>query len=118
MASDWKFALEVPENPFSSPAKVIEWEELKKRLALGSIVSGRIFIQAHFGVFFDAGLGFPVLINVTDFGATGPLTFPDDYPALDSTISGAVWGLDDNNRQVRITTPANYAVISARGATT
>jgi ribosomal protein S1 len=83
-----------------------EWEALKQHLPLGSILTGSIFIQAPFGVFFDSGHGFPVLINVTEFGkAEGGMRFPEDYPALGSTISGKLWGFDDGNYQLRVTKP-------------
>lgn len=45
-----------------------EWELLKQNLSIGSIISGKIYARVVFGVFYDAGLGFPVRMNITDFG--------------------------------------------------
>jgi ribosomal protein S1 len=85
-----------------SPESTDRWEQLKQRLATGTVLTGSVCIQAPFGVFYDAGLGFPVLLNVTEFGREENTLFPDNYPALNSTISGAVWGLDDSKRQIRV----------------
>jgi len=30
------------------------------------------------------------------------MQFPDDYPPLGSSMSGEVWGFDENNRQIRV----------------
>ncbi|MFD2721729.1 hypothetical protein ACFST9_23640 [Hymenobacter monticola] len=81
-----------------------EWEALKQRLPVGSIITGKVVHQALFGVFIDAGLGFPVLMRVTEFGIIKPsgLTFPDDYPALGGAISGQFCGFDEGNRQLAV----------------
>ena len=90
-------------NDLFSPESTTRWEQLKQRLAIGTVLTGSVCIQAPFGVFYDAGLGFRVLLNVTEFGrGEGNKVFPDNYPALDSTISGEVWGFDDSKRQIRV----------------
>ncbi|MGI4835381.1 MAG: hypothetical protein ACRYFK_18160 [Janthinobacterium lividum] len=109
----WGF---VPDPPFTlmgiadDEVTRIAWEHLKQELPLGAPLSGRIFARTHFGVFYDAGVGFPIRINVTDFGKPeGGLVFPDDYPALASIISGEVSGFEDRSggRQ-QIVTVRNY----------
>lgn len=97
----------IPNPPFAdglfSEQQTTAWELLKLHLPAGNVLTGTVYIQAEFGVFYDAGLGFPVLINVTEFGnPEGGVLFPDDYPALGSTISGKVWGFDESNRQIRV----------------
>ena len=97
----------VPNPPFAdglfSEQQTAAWEALKQHLPSGTILTGTVYIQAQFGVFYDAGLGFPVLINVTEFGKLeGGIQFPEDYPPLGSTISGELWGFDENNRQLRV----------------
>jgi hypothetical protein len=110
MPLNWKFSENEPvfsvsaETPTDKAARC--WETLKQHLALGTPVSGRVFIQAPFGVFFDAGLGFPVLMELFSFRFPGML-FPDGYPALDSVITGEVVGFSDDNRQIRVV--RNYA---------
>jgi hypothetical protein len=102
--NNWKI---VPNPPFAdglfSEQQTAAWEALKQQMPLGTRVTGSVYIQAPFGVFYDAGLGFPVLINVTDFGKPeGGMQFPNDYPPLGSSMSGEVWGFDENNRQIRV----------------
>lgn len=100
----WKI---VPNPPFAnglfSEQQTATWEALKQQLPLGTLLTGKIYIQAQFGVFYDAGLGFPVLINVPEFGKPeGGMLFPADYPPLGSSMSGEVCGFDENNRQIRV----------------
>ncbi|RZK12849.1 MAG: hypothetical protein EOO56_27820 [Hymenobacter sp.] len=99
----WKI---VPNPPFAgslfSEQQTAAWEALKRQLPLGTLLTGKIYIQAQFGVFYDAGLGFPVLINVPEFGKPdGGMVFPEDYPPLGSMMSGELCGFDEHNRQVR-----------------
>jgi hypothetical protein len=99
----WKI---IPNPPFAgglfSEQQTAAWEALKEQLPLGTILTGKVYIQAQFGVFYDTGLGFPVLINVPEFGKPeGGMTFPDDYPALESTMSGYLAQFDDCTRQLR-----------------
>jgi ribosomal protein S1 len=99
----WNIVLNPPfADGLFSEQQTATWETLKKRLPLGTILTGKVYIQAQFGVFYDTGLGFPVLINVPEFGKSeGGMVFPDDYPALESTMSGYLAQFDENNRQLR-----------------
>jgi len=99
----WDFSTDPPFNVASLEARgeIIDWELLKHRLLLDTILTGKIFARTHFGLFFDAGQGFPVRMNITDFGKPeGNMKWPDDYPALDSEISGQFNGFDDIHRQL------------------
>lgn len=101
---NWKI---IDNPPFSeglfTPDKTVAWEALKQELPLGTRLTGPVYIQAPFGVFYDAGLGFPVLINVPEFcKPEGGMQSPDDYPPLGSDMSGEVCGFDENNRQIRV----------------
>jgi len=69
---------------------VDEWDALKQHLPIGSIITGKVVRQFPFGVFVDAGLGFPVLMHHGSF-ARGT-RFPDDYPPLDSELAGQLLG--------------------------
>ncbi|GAB2847110.1 hypothetical protein [Hymenobacter ruber] len=82
--------------------RVDEWNHLKQQLPLGTVLTGEIFARTVFGVFFNSGHGFPVLMRIPDFGIIKPggMIFPDDYPDLKSTISGQFCGFDDRNRQL------------------
>ncbi|MCB2378278.1 hypothetical protein LGH70_11830 [Hymenobacter sp. BT635] len=104
-------------NPFPTrEAQVAAWEQLKQQLPIGSILTGRVITRTQYGVFYDAGLVFPVLIEVYDLG-TGRMTFPDDYPALNSIISGRLVWFRDFEHQLQVssipTTPeaASNAIV-------
>ncbi|MGI4761802.1 MAG: hypothetical protein ACRYF0_13930 [Janthinobacterium lividum] len=98
----WQFVTDPPfVDGLFSKQQTAAWATLKEQLPLGTILTGRVYIQAQFGVFYDAGLGFPVLINVPEFSKLGGIVFPDDYPALESTMSGYLVQFDDGNRQLR-----------------
>jgi hypothetical protein len=104
----------IPNPPFAnglfSEEQTAAWEALKEQLPLGTILTGKVYIQAQFGVFYDAGLGFPILINVPEFSKPeGGMTFPTDYPALTSAMSGYLTQFDDSNRQLR--TIKNWPVV-------
>ncbi|AMJ66683.1 hypothetical protein AXW84_15535 [Hymenobacter sp. PAMC 26628] len=77
------------------------WELVKQQLLVGTILTGKIYYRAPYGVFFDAGVGFPVLIEVPEFGKPeGGMVFSEDYPALGSLISGEIAGFRDEMRQI------------------
>lgn len=68
-----------------------EWEALQQRLPIGSLITGKVVHQALFGVFIDAGLGFPVLMHQGSF-VNRRMRFPDDYPPLNSELTGELLG--------------------------
>jgi hypothetical protein len=99
----WEFSANPPFDVTSFEAKgdATNWELLKHQLFLGTILSGKIFARTYFGVFFDAGQGFPVRMNITDFGQPeGNMKWPDDYPALDTEISGVFNAFDEHHYQL------------------
>ena len=106
----WEF---VPNPPFTfdpiarEQQPVADWEQRKQQLPLGTVLTGKVFARTYFGVFFDAGVGFPVLMRVLEFGRPeGGTRFPEDYPPLDSVISGVLCGFNNNLRQVDVTKPS------------
>ncbi|MDQ2772262.1 MAG: hypothetical protein M3Y54_17385 [Bacteroidota bacterium] len=99
--SNWELSENPPFEGVILRGNPIIWEQLQNDLPLGAILTGKIFVRTPFGVFFDSGHGFPVLMNVSEF-SEGYMKFPDDYPELDSEISGQLVGFDDSNRQIRV----------------
>jgi ribosomal protein S1 len=77
-----------------------EWEALKQRFPVGSIITGKVVHQAVFGVFVDAGLGFPFLMHHGSFAQD--TRFPDDYPPLHSELAGRILGFHDGSREIII----------------
>ena len=99
----WEFVTNPPFDVTSleGKSKIADWEQLKLRLLPGTILTGKIFARTYFGVFFDAGEGFPVRMNITDFGKPeGNMKWPDDYPSLGSEISGVFNGVDARHYQL------------------
>lgn len=86
---------------------VDEWEALKLQLSIDTIITGKVVHQAPFGVFIDANLGFHVLMFVAEFNDKGQaLIFPDDFPALNSALSGQFAGFNEINRQIIVARPS------------
>jgi uncharacterized protein (DUF433 family) len=108
-------AFEIIDNPpVFTPAdhSDVRWNEVKQQILLGTSLSGKIFARAHFGVFYDAGVGFPVLMEISSFATNkqGGMVFPDDYPALNSIMTGQVVGFRDNNRQIEVVKDYNALI--------
>ena len=71
----------------------------------GDVLSGKVVHQVPFGVFFDAGLGFQVLLEVFEFSNSNKAryTFPEDYPPVGSQVEGRLTVVTDESRQVGVT---------------
>ena len=99
---------------------VDEWEALKLQLSTDTVITGKVVYQAPFGVFIDANLGFHILLLVAEFNDKGQaLIFPDDFPALNSAMSGQFAGFNEINRQIIIARPSTelHPDFSPSGAT-
>ena len=96
----------LPDYPFShdflSEEYTARWEQLKQQLPIGSLLTGKVCARMPFGVFFDSGVGFPVLLKVIHFGIER-VRFPEDYPELESVITGQLAGFAEDNRQLHVT---------------
>ena len=96
-----------PHYPFAddlfSTESTQRWERLKQQLPIGTLLTGAVYTQAPFGVFYDAGVGFPVLLRIVEFTKKqGPTLFPTDYPALDSVLTGKLVGFNDRSHQLDV----------------
>ena len=79
---------------------VAGWEELKKSLPVGSMVSGIATRQPPFGVFVKiTGVSFDGRIQITDFKDTGRMT-PDEFPAIGTSLQAVVLGFKEDERQI------------------
>lgn len=101
----------IPDPPFADSLqshRADAWKLVKRQLLVGTILTGKIYYRAPYGVFFDAGVGFPVLIEVPEFGKPeGGMIFPEDYPAIGSLISGEIVGFRDETRQIVVVKTGN-----------
>ncbi len=96
LPGNWEIVDNPPFQELIDPgAASVAWELLKATTEMGAVLTGDVFMRAPFGVFFDAGLGFPALMEVTEFD-------PPTLPALGKAVSGRLWGFNDANRQVRV----------------
>jgi hypothetical protein len=77
------------------------WDQVKKRLPVGSQTTGEVVACAPFGVWLDIGVGFPALLEVPEIAsATQRRLRIDDYPAEGEIVVARVVGFRDDNRQV------------------
>lgn len=95
--------LQLFNEPFSREATEA-WERLKKTYKPGDLLSGRVIRQKPYGVFFDAGLGFLVLLEAAEFqnASSNQSSSLADYPPVGSIVSGRLTDFTDRNRQVRV----------------
>jgi ribosomal protein S1 len=76
------------------------WDDLKKRLPIGSRVSCKVVLHRPYGVHTKIdGIDFEGLIQITDCKDKGRMT-PEEYPPLDSEIEAVVLGFKDSGMQV------------------
>jgi ribosomal protein S1 len=98
----------LPYHPFShdlfTEEQTVKWEQLKQQLPIGSLLTGKVWARMPFGVFFDAGVGFPILLEIIHFGRERVL-FPEDFPELASEINGRLVGFSEHNRQLHVVHP-------------
>lgn len=80
-----------------------EWEELEKSHPIGTPIKGTVLRREAYGVWVDAGLGFPTLLEVRLFvDADMPLEL-DDYPSPGSTIEARIVGFKEREKQIYLT---------------
>jgi predicted RNA-binding protein with RPS1 domain len=76
------------------------WDEIQRKLPVGSLVSCRITRHAPYGVFAKiSGVPFNGLIEITDFKDEGRMTV-DEFPAVGSTLTAVVLGFKESGHQV------------------
>jgi hypothetical protein len=76
------------------------WEEVKRSLPVGSMVSGVVTKHAPFGVFIKiSDVPFDGLIQITDFKDAGRMT-PVEFPAIGSILRAVVLGFKETGRQI------------------
>ncbi|WP_044617281.1 S1 RNA-binding domain-containing protein [Gynuella sunshinyii] len=77
----------------------ITWEELKKTLEVGALITGTITRHEPHGVFVDIGYGYDGLIQITDFKDEGVMT-PEEYPVIGKQVQAKILGFKDHGCQV------------------
>lgn len=90
----WRDDLRARFSDWETEAALARWPEVRASLTPGQSLSGEVVAHAHFGIWLDAGLGFPVLLLITRM--TGIPKSPDyreSYPAIGSTVEGRLVAL-------------------------
>jgi ribosomal protein S1 len=86
-----------------SEAQAVAWDEAKKRLSVGRLVTGVVVARYPFGAFVDIGVGFPVLLEIIEIeGLT-----PEKYRAgawcpEGGQVTARVMGFRDCGRQIHV----------------
>ncbi len=76
------------------------WDETKRELRAGSLVSCTVTRHAPFGVFAKIpGLPFDGLIQIIDFKDEGKMT-ADEFPAIGNTLSAVDLGFKEDAHQI------------------
>ncbi len=80
-----------------------QWDDIRARTPVGSLVEGIVVARQPFGAFIDLA-GALALMELPALPGADRKRFdgPDDYPAVGSTLRGYVVGHTQNNRQVRL----------------
>jgi predicted RNA-binding protein (virulence factor B family) len=77
--------------------KAVDWNNVCKELALGSLVSGQIVLKFDFGYVIDTGLSFPALMLLGNFKPE------NSNLSVGSNISGNIYVFDDTKNQIGVT---------------
>lgn len=76
------------------------WNDLKKRLPIGSHVRCKVLLHRPYGIQTEIeGIDFEGLVQITDFKDSGKMT-PDEYPPVDTEIQAVVLGFKDAGMQI------------------
>lgn len=95
---------EWPFGDYLSPDKAAEWSAVQAQVTVGESVRGAVIARRPFGVFVDIGVGFPALLEVTQFGEARERRYRfEDYPAIGEMITARVVAFNDQNRQIGLT---------------
>jgi ribosomal protein S1 len=96
-----------------SPGRETEWMAARSRFGVGESCSGQVIARRPFGVFVDIGIGFPALLEITQFEHTGQRRYRnlEDFPALGTTITARIVAFNDRNRQIVLTQLAPHPLL-------
>ena len=75
------------------------WDEIKKKLAVGSVVTGLVTKHEVYGIYLDLGYGFDAVVPRTEFKDDGTMT-EEEYPHVGSEVKAKVLGFRDHGEQI------------------
>ena len=78
----------------------VDWEEIKRSLPVGTLVTGNVTRHAPFGIFVKIiDVAFDGLVQITDFKDEGRMTV-DEYPPPGSELTAVVLGFKETGKQI------------------
>ncbi len=84
-----------------APSAANEWDALKRRLPIDSVVSGTVVAKSHFGAWIDIGVGFPALLEIICIEGLTPQRYQSgEWCPVGSTIRARVLRFRDDAWQV------------------
>jgi ribosomal protein S1 len=104
---------------YTSTERASDWEEVKRRFAIGSNVTGKVVAKFPFGVFVDIGVGFPALLEVIKLKDAGTRRYSiGDYPPVGSHLEARIFAWNDQGRQIGLTQLEDLLPTATQGAPT
>ncbi len=79
--------------------RVADWDELKKKLVVGAVVSGKVVARFYHGVIVDIGHGFPACLGRSN-SKNG---LNDPQPEVSEHVSAHIREFDDWERFIELT---------------
>ena len=81
------------------------WQRVKLEHPVQSMLTGRVVARFPFGVFLDAGIGFPILLLTTEMSNLTPEEYRTVYLqgkccVIGEEMSGRIAGFNDNSHQI------------------
>ena len=84
-----------------SDARATAWDEAKRRLPVGTSVTGVVVARYPFGAFVDIALGFPALLEVIEIEGLSPERYrAGGWCPEGSRVTARVMGFQDRTRQI------------------
>ena len=72
-----------------------KWEELKKKIFKGQIISGKVIRVERFGVFVDIGEDFEAIVLAPHISEKKGITI-DEYPKVGEVVKGIILDFSDD----------------------
>ena len=96
---DWNVKLENHLSKFD--LNETKWENIKKNLKIGEIITGTVICRAHFGAWIDVNQEFPALLEIIFIKELTPSNYKAGKWMEEGTdVEAYITGFRDGNRQI------------------
>jgi ribosomal protein S1 len=80
-----------------------EWNNIKAKYSIGEYVEGLVIRKFPFGDFIDMGIGFMILLRITEMKDLTPINYHvGNYNPIETKIGGWITDFNDVNHQINI----------------